>query len=187
MWNWYQSSPHTFSCKLTIKAGLLNALGIFGASWCTAPDHSASRLHSGEPLRNQKTWHFSFYKADPLFEVDKEHLWRQRNITTFTWSFNAAHRMSISPCSSQSTWSIRMTWDVTKTKSVHKHKSRLITGPSHCTWEIAFTKLIINKKKATAWMQKQIPRLDKKDELLHCNWYYGALTTFSSKCILYSP
>lgn len=36
---------------------------------------------------------------------------------TFTWSFNAAHSVSMSGCSSQSTWSIRITCMGSKCKS----------------------------------------------------------------------
>lgn len=40
---------------------------------------------------------------------------------TFTWSFNAAHSVSMSGCSSQSTWSIRITCMGSKCKSsVHE-------------------------------------------------------------------
>lgn len=37
-----------------------------------------------------------------------------RQNCTFTWSFKALHSVSMSSCSSQSTWSIKITWKITQ-------------------------------------------------------------------------
>lgn len=108
---------------------------------------------------------------------------------TFTWSFNAAHSVSMSGCSSQSTWSIRITCTGFKCKSsVHEdltQKMHIFLNPCAFLHPLSFIILVRNRICILyGWSRSYNIQLQKAQALVVHTFVYIRFLSSSTKAVV---